>query len=73
MASLSVYKACEQRNIELGRTTQLPNGEISYKPNLFVCRIQEVVDMSEAVEMSEVDKRRHEQEDEVLRFLYIEN
>ena len=73
MASLAVCKACEKRNKELGRKIKHENGEINFKPNLFIAGVDEIIDMSKAVELSETDKRRHEKEDKILRFINIEN
>jgi len=72
MATKQIYDRCVKRNCELGRKDFYTG---SFKPNMakIFSRKRIIVDEFQFGCGSESDKRRHLYEDNVLRFLYLEN
>ena len=72
MATLEMVNACTEHNKRIGRF-RYEKGKKVQTPDLIALGIKSVVSVNEAVKISKSEKRLHEREDSVLRFLYIEN
>ena len=73
MATVRMYQACKKRSLKRG-LREFYSGVIA--PSMDTLKslgIKELIKKSDLKGCSEAEKRRHLQEDRILRFLYIEN